>query len=166
MAGPIELAIHERQKLFRAKIAAAASRLELNAVKPCEDPKLLPPAPKAPESIETWVERQKQYWFKIEHETKDECPTIGLIQRVVAKHYGVTRADILSQSRIPKIVKPRMVAAYLARNMTPMTLPALGKHFGGRDHTTILSSVAKITSLLGTDTKLASEIAELKGCLA
>jgi len=84
------------------------------------------------------------------------------IQRVVARHYNVSKQDLLSNRRTRSIVKPRQVAMYLAKMMTPRSLPEIGRRFGGRDHTTVLHAVRKIEDLVGGDQKLAQELELLK----
>jgi chromosomal replication initiator protein len=84
------------------------------------------------------------------------------ILRIVAKHYNVSRADLLSQRRTANVVKPRQVAMFLAKTLTLRSLPEIGRRFGGRDHTTVLHAVRKIDRLLGTDRALADEIEVLK----
>jgi chromosomal replication initiator protein len=84
------------------------------------------------------------------------------IQRIVARHYNVSKQDLLSNRRTRTIVKPRQVAMYLAKMMTPRSLPEIGRRFGGRDHTTVLHAVRKIEDLVGADAKLAQELELLK----
>jgi chromosomal replication initiator protein len=84
------------------------------------------------------------------------------IQRVVARQYNVSRADMLSSRRTANVVRPRQVAMYLAKTLTLRSLPEIGRRFGGRDHTTVLHAVRKIESLVGTDAALAEEIELLK----
>ncbi len=87
------------------------------------------------------------------------------IQRVVSKHFKVTKADLLSARRTRTIVRPRQIAMYLAKMMTPRSLPEIGRRFGGRDHTTVLHAVRKIESLVTDDIGLAEEIELLKRML-
>jgi len=87
------------------------------------------------------------------------------IQRIVAKHYNISRADLVSARRTRTIVKPRQVAMYLAKVMTPRSLPEIGRRFGNRDHTTVLHAVRKIDGLVQADTGLAEEIEVLKRSL-
>lgn len=87
------------------------------------------------------------------------------IQRLVAKHYNVSRADMLSSRRTANVVKPRQVAMYLSKQLTLRSLPEIGRRFGGRDHTTVLHAVRKIDGLLGGDRSLADEIDLLKRML-
>jgi chromosomal replication initiator protein len=84
------------------------------------------------------------------------------IQRIVARQYNVSRADLLSSRRTANVVRPRQVAMYLAKTLTLRSLPEIGRRFGGRDHTTVLHAVRKIENLVNTDTALAEEIELLK----
>jgi chromosomal replication initiator protein len=87
------------------------------------------------------------------------------IQKLVASHYNVTKADILSARRTANVVRPRQIAMFLAKTLTPRSLPEIGRRFGGRDHTTVLHAVRKIESLVGTDGRLSEEIELLKRML-
>jgi chromosomal replication initiator protein len=87
------------------------------------------------------------------------------IQRVVARQYNVSRADLLSSRRTANVVRPRQVAMYLAKVLTLRSLPEIGRRFGGRDHTTVLHAVRKIETLAGNDSVLADEIETLKRLL-
>ena len=84
------------------------------------------------------------------------------IQRVVARHYNVSRADILSARRTATVVRPRQIAMYLSKLLTPRSLPEIGRRFGGRDHTTVLHAVRKIEEQATKDTTLAQEIELLR----
>jgi chromosomal replication initiator protein len=87
------------------------------------------------------------------------------IQKLVASHYNVTKADILSARRTANVVRPRQIAMFLAKTLTPRSLPEIGRRFGGRDHTTVLHAVRKIEALVGTDGRLSEEIELLKRML-
>jgi chromosomal replication initiator protein len=84
------------------------------------------------------------------------------IQRVVARHYNVSRQELVSNRRTRVIVKPRQIAMYLSKTLTPRSFPEIGRRFGGRDHTTVLHAVRKIEELISEDTKLSHEIELLK----
>lgn len=84
------------------------------------------------------------------------------IQKTVARQFNVSKADLLSNRRTQVIVRPRQIAMYLAKEMTPRSLPEIGRRFGGRDHTTVLHAVRKITDLAKKDLKLAHELELLK----
>jgi chromosomal replication initiator protein len=87
------------------------------------------------------------------------------IQKLVASHYNVSKADILSARRTANVVRPRQIAMFLAKTLTPRSLPEIGRRFGGRDHTTVLHAVRKIEGLVGTDGRLSEEIELLKRML-
>ncbi|MFJ5487979.1 chromosomal replication initiator protein DnaA, partial [Hansschlegelia beijingensis] len=87
------------------------------------------------------------------------------IQRIVARHYQVSRADILSSRRTQTVVRPRQVAMYLAKQLTLRSLPEIGRRFGGRDHTTVLHAVRKIDDLVKTNSALSEEVELLKRML-
>lgn len=84
------------------------------------------------------------------------------IQKVVARHYNVTKHDLLSARRTRTVVRPRQIAMYLAKTMTPRSFPEIGKRFGGRDHTTVLHAVRKIEGMVAADETLAQEIEFLR----
>lgn len=84
------------------------------------------------------------------------------IQRIVARHYNVSKTELLSNRRTRTIVKPRQIAMYLAKVMTPRSLPEIGRRFGGRDHTTVLHAVRKIEDLSGGDNTLSQELELLR----
>ncbi|WP_430727110.1 chromosomal replication initiator protein DnaA [Variibacter gotjawalensis] len=87
------------------------------------------------------------------------------IQRTVARHFNVSRSDMLSSRRTANVVRPRQIAMYLAKTLTLRSLPEIGRRFGGRDHTTVLHAVRKIESLADRDRTLAEEIEILKRML-
>jgi chromosomal replication initiator protein len=87
------------------------------------------------------------------------------IQKLVATHYNVSRADILSSRRTANVVRPRQIAMYLSKVLTPRSLPEIGRRFGGRDHTTVLHAVRKIEGLTGSDRSLSEEVELLKRML-
>ncbi|MDH6265015.1 chromosomal replication initiator protein [Rhizobium sp. SG_E_25_P2] len=84
------------------------------------------------------------------------------IQRIVARHYNVSRQELVSNRRTRVIVKPRQVAMYLSKTLTPRSFPEIGRRFGGRDHTTVLHAVRKIEELLSSDQKLSQEVELLR----
>ncbi len=87
------------------------------------------------------------------------------ILRIVAKHYSVTRSDLLSSRRTANVVRPRQIAMYLAKTLTLRSLPEIGRRFGGRDHTTVLHAVRKIDANVVNDKVLAEEVEVLKRLL-
>lgn len=75
---------------------------------------------------------------------KDKQIDIALIQSEVERFFNITHDDMISSKRSKGITNPRHIAIYLSRYMTEESLEAIGKKFGGRDHTTVLHSVNKI----------------------
>jgi chromosomal replication initiator protein len=67
------------------------------------------------------------------------------IQKTVADFYKIKVADMYSKKRPASIARPRQIAMYLAKEMTQKSLPEIGELFGGRDHTTVLHAVRKIS---------------------
>ncbi len=88
------------------------------------------------------------------------------IQRIVARYYNVSKTELLSNRRTRAIVKPRQVAMYLSKVLTPRSLPEIGRRFGGRDHTTVLHAVRKIEDLSVSDAALAQELDLLRRLIA
>ena len=88
--------------------------------------------------------------------------TPEFIIEVVADHFNLTPLDIVSQRRNKEIVYPRQIAMYLCRNMTDTGLQNIGKSLGGRDHTTILHGIDKITADLEGNPTLQNTIDILK----
>jgi chromosomal replication initiator protein len=87
------------------------------------------------------------------------------IQKLVATHYNVSRADILSSRRSAGVVKPRQIAMYLSKQLTLRSLPEIGRRFGGRDHTTVLHAVRKIEGAVQADPGLRDDVELLKRML-
>jgi chromosomal replication initiator protein len=94
-----------------------------------------------------------------------EVITTDGVMRAVATYYGVKPADLKSPRRHQSIAAPRAVAMYLARQHTKDSYPDLGRAFGGKHHTTIISAVEKIEGRLADDHDLRSEIAAILATL-
>ncbi len=87
---------------------------------------------------------------------------VDRIQLLVADFYNITLEDMKSKRRDKHIVFPRQVAMFLVREETPSSLPAIGKAFGGRDHTTALHSIEKIANELKEDERLRFEVQAIR----
>ncbi|MDZ4840805.1 MAG: chromosomal replication initiator protein DnaA [Hyphomicrobium aestuarii] len=87
------------------------------------------------------------------------------ILRVVSRHFGVSKGDLLSQRRHRSVVWPRQIGMYLAKQMTARSLPEIGRRFGNRDHTTVIHAIRKIEGILSDNPKLRDELEELKKLL-
>jgi chromosomal replication initiator protein len=84
--------------------------------------------------------------------------TFELIQKYVADYYKIKVAEMYSQKRTRAIARPRQVAMWLARELTPHSLPEIGDAFGGRDHTTVLHACRTIGDLRGKDGQLNNDL--------
>ncbi|WP_199556466.1 chromosomal replication initiator protein DnaA [Sandaracinobacteroides hominis] len=91
--------------------------------------------------------------------------TIDEIQRRVADHYALKINDLISPRRAREVARPRQVAMYLAKMLTPRSLPEIGRRFGGRDHTTVMHAVKRIEELRATDHELDRDISQLRRAL-
>ena len=87
--------------------------------------------------------------------------TIDEIQRKVAEHYGLKHSDMLSARRAREVARPRQVAMYLAKKLTPRSLPEIGRRFGGRDHTTVMHAVKRIEELRASDREIDADVVRL-----
>lgn len=86
---------------------------------------------------------------------------ISTIQHEVAKFYQLTRDDLVGPQRHKNINQARQTAMYLARTLTDESFASIGKHFGGRDHTTILNGVQKIEKLVKQDRSFFDDLEKL-----
>jgi chromosomal replication initiator protein len=87
---------------------------------------------------------------------QDKLVTLDNILKTVSEYYKVKVADILSKRRSRSIARPRQIAMALAKELTNHSLPEIGDHFGGRDHTTVIHACRKVKELI----QEASEFAE------
>jgi chromosomal replication initiator protein len=95
----------------------------------------------------------------------DRRVTIDEIQKRVAEHYNIRLSDMHSARRSRAVARPRQVAMYLAKQLTPRSLPEIGRKFGGRDHTTVMHAVRKIEELRESDRALAEDLDLLRRML-
>ncbi len=77
-------------------------------------------------------------------------PTIDAIQQAACTHFGLTRDELLSRSRVERVMWPRQAAMYLAKELTEQSLPSIGRAFGGRDHTTVLHACRRVPVHIAT----------------
>jgi chromosomal replication initiator protein len=95
----------------------------------------------------------------------DRRVTIQEIQKRVAEHWNIRIAEMSSARRSRNIARPRQVAMYLAKQLTSKSLPDIGRHFGDRDHTTVMHAVARVTGLITTDAAFAEDVELLRRML-
>lgn len=84
--------------------------------------------------------------------------TVADIQHAVCGRYRLPQTAMVSQRLARAEARPRQIAMYLARHLTLLSLPAIGRRFGNRDHTTVLHAVRVIERLREVDDDLAAAI--------
>ena len=84
--------------------------------------------------------------------------SIDEIQTRVSDHYRIRKQEMTSARRAREVARPRQVAMYLSKQLTPRSLPEIGRRFGGRDHTTVIHAVKQIEKLRAQDPELDSDI--------
>ncbi len=87
--------------------------------------------------------------------------TIDEIQKRVSDHFRIRQAEMVSARRAREVARPRQIAMYLAKQLTPRSLPEIGRRFGGRDHTTVIHAVRQIERLRGIDTDIDNDVRAL-----
>ena len=95
----------------------------------------------------------------------DRRITIDEIQRKVAEHFNLKINDMHSVRRSRNVARPRQIAMYLSKQLTPRSLPEIGRKFGGRDHTTVMHAVRKIEELMEADPSIAQDVEVVKRAL-
>lgn len=97
---------------------------------------------------------------------QDKLVTIENIQKTVAEYYKVKVADLLSKRRNRSIARPRQMAMALSKELTNHSLPEIGDHFGGRDHTTVIHACRKVKELIQDDSDFAEDYKNLMRILS
>jgi len=87
--------------------------------------------------------------------------TIDEIQRTVCQFYRIDRSEMSSKRRARAVVRPRQVAMYLAKVLTPRSYPEIGRKFGGRDHSTVIHAVRLIEDLRTRDADMDGDVRSL-----
>ncbi len=97
---------------------------------------------------------------------RSQRPTsVEEIQQRVAEGFGVSRAELVGSSRAATPLRARQVAIFLTRDLTDLSLPQIGRLYGGRDHTTVLNSLRRVEAGLDEDSELADKVRELRGAI-
>lgn len=105
------------------------------------------------------------------------CPTCGApvgetrlmithIQALVAAYYQVPVREMTSSRRYKQVCYPRQVAMYLASELTPKSLPDIGRRFGGRDHTTVIHAIKAVQKRMLADAEIEADVKALRERLA
>jgi chromosomal replication initiator protein len=92
---------------------------------------------------------------------QQEPTSLDHIQAAAAHLFGLTTEQLLSRSRAERFAWPRQLAMYLSRELTDHSLPAIGRAFGGRDHTTVLSACRRATARIASDPEAYAQLSAL-----
>ena len=106
-----------------------------------------------------------QQAFKNSSDHQNKPVTIEMIQKRVGWYYGVFPPDLKLRGSSKSIVFPRQVAMYLVKQLTLASLPKIGREFGGKHHTTVLSAIKKIEARRRIDVDLDQTISRLSDSL-
>src|SRR5690242_4603913 len=87
------------------------------------------------------------------------------IQQAVAKEWGVTTEGLRSKTRTKALTAPRQVAMYLMRELLGLQLVEIGAAFGGRDHSTVIHSLERVSAMLKEEPSFAQRLTRLRGLL-
>ncbi len=88
-------------------------------------------------------------------------PTLDDVVQAITKHYNLKASDLQSSKRTRVVALPRHIAMYLARTVTGSSFEAIGAHFGGRDHSTVVYAVKKLEKLIRTNPEICEEVGRL-----
>ncbi len=94
-----------------------------------------------------------------------QATSVEEIQQRVAEGYGISRAELVGSSRAATPLRARQVAIFLTRELTELSLPQIGRLYGGRDHTTVLNSLRRIEAGLAEDSELSERVHSLRGAI-
>lgn len=87
--------------------------------------------------------------------------SINEVQNVICSYFGISKADLIGNKRSAALVYPRQIAMYLCRELTDESLSNIGKHFGGRDHTTVLHACKKVEKMMKEKRETFNQLNEL-----
>jgi chromosomal replication initiator protein len=96
------------------------------------------------------------------HSEENGACTIEQIQEAAAALFDVSRAQILARDRTPHVSFARQIAMYVTRELTDETLPAIGRGFGGRNHTTVLHAHRRVAADMGRDPRTFEAVGALR----
>jgi chromosomal replication initiator protein len=87
--------------------------------------------------------------------------SVARVQELVCEMFGLTREELVSSSRVARLTWPRQLAMYLARENTDATLPAIGRSFGGRNHTTVMHACKRTAERIAADADAFADVQRL-----
>jgi chromosomal replication initiator protein len=93
------------------------------------------------------------------------APSIESVQEATCVHFAISRAELLSRSRVERVLWPRQAAMYLCKELTTHSLPAIARAFDGRDHTTVLHACKRVAAHIANSQAAYRDIEALTGAL-
>ena len=156
-----ELHAQRKARLLRLGFGPKLPATPLPEPPVIEPPRELEPVEAAPEPPKS----DERDWLIVSTLDRDFVAyplLVHEVQRLVAKHFRIKRADLLSPRRTADRTLPRQIAMYLAKKTTLRSLPEIGRRFGGRDHTTVLHAIRKIERLRGSSPEFDAQVRELE----
>jgi chromosomal replication initiator protein len=94
-----------------------------------------------------------------------QATSVEEIQQRVAEGYGISRAELIGSSRAATPLRARQVAIFLTRELTDLSLPQIGRLYGGRDHSTVLNSLRRVEAGLAADSALSARVQDLRAAI-
>ena len=88
--------------------------------------------------------------------------SIDFIQKTVCEHFNVPTEKLKEKTRKRAIVQARQLSMFLAKSLTKNSLKLIGKHFGGRDHSTVIHSCQAVQNLIDTDEDFRESVEEIQ----
>ena len=116
--------------------------------------------------LELSVDVAQQALHRTGYRTGPRLVTLGDITNAVCEHFGLTAKEITGTSRVSRLTRPRHIAMYIMREDTNQSLPAIGANLGGRDHTTVLYGVRKISNELADDPALQLAVESIRALIS
>jgi hypothetical protein len=173
-AGPMTLLeqLHSEHKARRARLftSGKVERPEPKQAEPRDYKPLPPPRYIKPITYLQGVNLTRRVLriveISLERRLLTKTSSLQEVLDAVGSHFLVSKMDILSQRRDARVVRPRQIVYFLAKELTPMSYPEIGRRIGGRDHTTVLHGVRKIEKLEETDSNLRETLNSLRRRLA
>jgi DnaA-like protein len=165
----IALRRQRREKFKACELANPVVRFKPLFPVVIADPVDLPPK-HSNDVLAEWVKRQREIPVLRTEPVKTEINPLnkimtGDIQRAVAAEFEVAWTCMFTASRLGRVVLPRQIAIYLTRELIGVSLQEIGRRFGGRDHTTVLSAIRKIERMMDADPVFAGGIERLRAAI-
>lgn len=95
-------------------------------------------------------------------EENQKVISIDKIIEAVTDYFRIKISDIKGKTRLREVVLPRQIAMYLAKEFTTLSLKAIGYHFGGRDHSTVIHAIQMVNDMIDLDKDISKQVQELK----